>query len=216
MSSKRIVRKIALGLTLSLLAAPLAAQAARAPQRETAVFAGGCFWGIQNLFEHVKGVVQATAGYSGGREATASYHVVGTGATGHAESVKVVFDPGVVSYETLVKVFLTVGHDPTELNRQGPDEGTQYRSAIFYATPVQMRIAHAVIDSLGRARTWPRPIVTEVSPLNGFFEAEAYHQDYAILHPTDPYIFINDRPKAIHLHERYPDLFKEEPVRYSR
>ncbi|HEY2804460.1 MAG TPA: peptide-methionine (S)-S-oxide reductase MsrA [Gemmatimonadales bacterium] len=206
-------------ITLALfLAAPLAAQAPTtrsAPARETAVVSGGCFWGIQAVFEHLKGVVQATSGYAGGIERTAQYETVSTGTTGHAESVKVIFDPSVVSYATLLRVFLTVAHDPTELNRQGPDEGTQYRSAIWYVGEEQHRIAQAMIDSLTRSRTWPAPIVTQVAPLTGFFPAEAYHQDYALHHPMDPYIFINDRPKVSHLRDRYPDLFAEEPVRYS-
>ena len=198
--------------TLTLLAAPLAAQT---PQRQAAVLAGGCFWGVQNVFEHVKGVVQVTSGYAGGRSETAEYETVSTGTTGHAESVRIVFDPSVVSYETLLKVFFTVAHDPTELNRQGPDVGTQYRSAIFYATEAQRRTAQAVIDSLTRARVFSRPIVTQLAQLNGFFAAEAYHQDYAIEHPLEPYIFINDRPKVFHLRDRWPQLFQAEPTRFA-
>ena len=201
---------------LAGLAGTSAAQTRTAPPaRQTAVFAGGCFWGIQNVFEHVKGVLRATSGYAGGGESTASYEVVSTGTTGHAESVEVVFDPSVVSYETLLKVFLTVAHDPTQLNRQGPDVGTQYRSAIFYASDEQQRAAHAMVDSLSRAHTWSAPIVTQIVPLRGFYAAEEYHQDYAIRHPLDPYIFINDRPKAIHLHERYPELYRDDPVRVA-
>ena len=208
--------------TLALLTAPLAAQkpahsssAGASAPRQTAVFAGGCFWGIQNVFEHVRGVTQVTSGYAGGHTETADYETVSSGATGHAESVRVVFDPSVVSYETLLKVFFTVAHDPTQLNRQGPDVGTQYRSAVFFANESQRHTAQAVIDSLSRAKTWPGRIVTEVVPLGGFFVAEAYHQDYAIEHPLNPYIYINDRPKVIHLRDRWPDLFQSQPVRYA-
>ncbi|MFI5372977.1 MAG: peptide-methionine (S)-S-oxide reductase MsrA, partial [Candidatus Eisenbacteria bacterium] len=140
---------------------------------------------------------------------------VSTGTTGHAESVRIVFDPSIVSFETLLKVFFTVAHDPTELNRQGPDVGTQYRSAIFYANEAQRRTAQAVIDSLTHARAFNQPIVTQLTQLNGFFAAEAYHQDYATLHPLDPYIFINDRPKVGHLKDRWPQLFQAEPVRFA-
>jgi len=199
---------------LALLASPLAAQT-RAPQRQAAVLAGGCFWGVQNVFEHVKGVVQVTSGYAGGRAESAEYETVSTGTTGHAESVRIVFDPSVVSYETLLKVFFTVAHDPTELNRQGPDVGTQYRSAIFYANDTQRRTAQSLIDSLTRARAFPQPIVTELTRLSGFFAAEAYHQDYAIEHPLDPYIFINDRPKVFHLRDRWPRIFQAESTRYA-
>lgn len=198
--------------TFAVLAAPLAAQT---PQRQAAVLAGGCFWGVQNVFEHVKGVVQVTSGYAGGRAESAEYETVSTGTTGHAESVRIVFDPSVVSYETLLKVFFTVAHDPTELNRQGPDVGTQYRSAIFYATEAQRRTAQAFIDSLTRASAFSQPIVTQLARLNGFFAAEAYHQDYAIQHPLDPYIFINDRPKVFHLRDRWPQLFQAEPTRFA-
>ena len=186
------------------------------PQRETAVVSGGCFWGIQAVFEHVKGVIQATSGYAGGSSSTAEYETVSSGTTGHAETVKVVFDPSVVSYATLLKVFFTVAHDPTELNRQGPDVGTQYRSAVWYIGEEQHRVAQAMIDSLTRAHAYSEPIVTQVAPLTGFYPAEGYHQDYARLHQTDPYIYINDRPKVNHLRERYPELFADEPVRYSR
>jgi peptide-methionine (S)-S-oxide reductase len=198
--------------TLAVVAAPLAGQT---PPRQSAVLAGGCFWGVQNLFEHVKGVVQVTSGYAGGRAESAEYETVSTGTTGHAESVRIIFDPSVVSYETLLKVFFTVAHDPTELNRQGPDVGTQYRSAIFYATEAQRRTARAVIDSLTRARAFAQPIVTQLARLNGFFAAESYHQDYATLHPLDPYIVINDRPKVFHLRDRWPQLFQAEPTRFA-
>jgi peptide-methionine (S)-S-oxide reductase len=207
-----VLRPLVRFATLAVLAAPLAAQA---PRRQSAVLAGGCFWGVQNVFEHVKGVVRVTSGYAGGRAASAEYETVSTGTTGHAESVRIVFDPSVVSYETLLRVFFTVAHDPTQLNRQGPDVGTQYRSAIFFATDAQRRTAQTLIDSLTHARAFPRPIVTQLTQLTGFFAAEAHHQDYAILHPLDPYIFINDRPKVFHLRDRWPQLFQVEPARFA-
>jgi len=211
------VTRLACLLLGAAIATPLAAQAPThsAPQRETAVFSGGCFWGVQAVYEHVKGVIQVTSGFAGGAASTAQYETVSEGTTGHAESVKIVFNPSLVSYATLLKVFFTVAHDPTELNRQGPDVGTQYRSAIWFIGDAQHRTAQAMIDSLTKARAFGDPIVTQVAPLPGFYVAEAYHQDYALHHPTDPYIFINDRPKVSHLRERYPELFAEEPVRYS-
>ena len=180
-------------------------------KRETAVLAGGCFWGIQNLFAHVKGVISATSGYSGGEAKSADYETVSDGKTGHAETVKVVFDPSVVSYEKLLEVFFSVGHDPTTLNRQGPDVGAQYRSAIFYVGDEQKRVATDYIATLTRAKAYSRPIVTQVVPFQAFYNAEAYHQDYAILHPTEPYIVFNDLPKVDHLRAKYPELFKEYP-----
>ena len=171
--------------------------------QQTAVVAGGCFWGIQAVFQHVKGVTEATSGYSGGSAATAEYEVVSTGATGHAESVKITFDPSQVSYGQLLKVFFSVAHDPTQLNRQVPDEGTQYRSAIFYADKDQERIAEAYIVQLQQAKVFARPIVTQVVPLKSFYAAEAYHQNYATLHPDSPYIAINDAPKVEHLRQQF-------------
>jgi peptide-methionine (S)-S-oxide reductase len=186
-----------------VLDAPLAATKGE----QTAVFAGGCFWGIQAVFQHVKGVVSATSGYSGGEAKTAHYEMVSTGETGHAESVKIIYDPSKVSYGQLLKVFFAVAHDPTELNRQGPDSGTQYRSAIFYASEEQKRIAEAYINQLNQAKIFEGPIVTQVSVLNSFYKAEAYHQDYAIHHPDDPYIAINDLPKVANLRQQLPDLY---------
>jgi peptide-methionine (S)-S-oxide reductase len=183
--------------------------AASAQKTQTAVFAGGCFWGIQAVFQHVKGVTEATSGYSGGSSATAEYEVVSTGSTGHAESVKVTYDPSQVSYGQLLKVFFSVAHDPTQLNRQGPDEGTQYRSAIFYANKDQQHVAESYIAQLQQARVFPRPIVTEVVPLKAFYPAEAYHQNYASLHPNNPYIAINDAPKVEHLRQQFAELYKE-------
>src|SRR6478609_9392728 len=172
---------------------------------ETVVLAGGCFWGIQAVFEHVKGVSSVTAGYSGGQASTAQYETVSTGRTGHAESVRIVYDPAQVSYGQLLKVFFSVAHDPTELNRQGPDEGTQYRSAIFYANEDQRRIAQAYVDQLNRAKALAQPIVTQIVALQGFYPAEAYHQDYAEHHPNEPYIAINDLPKVEHLKQTLPE-----------
>jgi peptide-methionine (S)-S-oxide reductase len=174
---------------------------------QTVVLSGGCFWGIQAVFEHVKGVSSVTAGYSGGSASTAQYETVSTGRTGHAESVRIVYDPSQVSYGQLLKVFFSVAHDPTELNRQGPDEGTQYRSAIFYANDDQRRIAQAYIDQLNRAQAFGRPIVTQIVALQGFYPAEAYHQDYAEHHPSEPYIAINDLPKLEHLKQTLPELY---------
>jgi peptide-methionine (S)-S-oxide reductase len=177
--------------------------------KETAVVAGGCFWGVQAVFQHVKGVKDATSGYSGGSVASPSYEQVSTGETGHAESVKITFDPAQVSYGQLLKVFFSVTLDPTQLNRQGPDTGTQYRSIIFYATDEQKHIAEAYIAQLEQAKLFPGPIVTQVVPLSKFYNAEAYHQDYATLHPDDPYIAHNDAPKVEHLREQFPALYKK-------
>lgn len=174
---------------------------------QTVVLAGGCFWGIQAVFEHVKGVSSATAGYAGGSASTAQYETVSTGRTGHAESVRVVYDPSQVSLGQILKVFFSVAHDPTELNRQGPDEGTQYRSVIFYANDEQRRIAQAYIDQLNHAKAFAQPIVTQTVALQGFYPAEAYHQDYAEHHPNEPYIAINDLPKLDHLKQTLPELY---------
>jgi peptide-methionine (S)-S-oxide reductase len=176
---------------------------------ETAVFAGGCFWGIQSVFQHVKGVVTATSGYAGGTISKPSYEDVSTGSTGHAESVRVVFDPSQVSYTQLLEVFFGVAHDPTQLNRQGPDVGTQYRSALFYQSPEQKQMAEAYIDQLNKAHVFRTPIVTQVAQLKDFYIAEAYHQDYAETHPSDPYIVINDAPKVTNLKRQFPTLYSE-------
>jgi peptide-methionine (S)-S-oxide reductase len=174
---------------------------------QTAVVAGGCFWGIQAVFQHVKGVINATSGYSGGAANTAEYELVSTGDTGHAESVKITYDPSQITYGQLLRVFFSVAHDPTELNRQGPDSGTQYRSVIFYGNDDQKRVADAYIAQLDKARVFPRPIVTQVVPLKAFYPAEAYHQDYAANHPNNPYIVYNDAPKVAHLHQEFPQLY---------
>ena len=175
--------------------------------KQTAVFAGGCFWGTQAVFERVKGVVKTTTGYSGGSASTATYDQVTTETTGHAESVQVVFDPSKITYGQLLRIFFSVAHDPTELNRQGPDVGTSYRSAIFYANDEQKRLATAYIQQLDAAHIFPGPIVTQVVPLKGFYRAEDYHQDYALNNPNNPYILVCDRPKIAALKEQFPDLF---------
>jgi peptide-methionine (S)-S-oxide reductase len=185
--------------------APLASQ----HSKQTAVLSGGCFWGVQAVFQHVKGVVEATSGYSGGSAATADYDTVSSGRTGHAESVRVTFDPSEVSYGQLLKVFFAVAHDPTQLNRQGPDVGSQYRSIIFYANDQQNHIASTYIAQLQQAKVFPRPIVTQVVPLIGFYAAESYHQNYATLHPDEPYIAINDAPKVKRLRQDLPQLYRE-------
>jgi peptide-methionine (S)-S-oxide reductase len=177
--------------------------------RQTAVLSGGCFWGVQAVFQHVKGVVSATSGYSGGSAATAHYDRVEEGNTGHAESVQIVFDPAQVSYGQLLKVFFSVAHDPTELNRQGPDYGSQYRSLIFYANDEQKRIAESYISQLQDAKSFRHPIVTQVIPLQAFYIAEPFHQNYAALHPDNPYIFLNDAPKVEHLRKQFPNLYKK-------
>lgn len=173
---------------------------------ETAVLAGGCFWGVEAVYEHVKGVTQVTSGYSGGTAETAQYKLVSSGATAHAESVRISYDPSRITYGQLLKVFFSVAHDPTELNRQGPDVGKHYRSAIFYANEEQKKVAQAYIAQLNAAKAFPRPIVTEVVPLKAYYEAEAYHQDYATRNPTQPYIVIHDLPKIANLQRQFPDL----------
>ena len=217
-------RKLALFAAIAALAASLtwsrahAADAAALPDPavdaprsaaadQSAVFSGGCFWGVQAVFQHVNGVKTATSGYSGGPAAAAQYERVSTGETGHAESVEVTYDPSRISYGQLLKIFFSVAHDPTQLNRQGPDEGTQYRSSIFYSNDEQKRIADAYIAQLDNAKVFPRPIVTKVVPLQDFYPAEAYHQNYAALHPNQPYIVFNDAPKVEHLKKEFPDLY---------
>lgn len=180
---------------------------ARAAGSQTAVLAGGCFWGVEGVFEHVKGVTRVVSGYAGGDADTATYPQVSTGRTGHAESVRIDYDPSRISYGTLLKVFFAVAHDPTELNRQGPDTGTQYRSAVFYASAEQKRVADDYVAQLQKARVFPRPIVTQVVPLKGFYDAEAYHQNYLEHHPNQPYIVINDLPKIANLQRQFPSLY---------
>ena len=185
------------------------AELAQKPGKQTAVFAGGCFWGTQSVFERVKGVLATTAGYSGGSASTATYEQVGQENTGHAESVKVVFDPSKITYGRLLQIFFSVVHDPTQLNRQGPDVGTSYRSVIFYANEEQHKIAEAYIAQLDAAKVFPKSIVTQVVTLKGFYDAEAYHQDYALYHPENRYILVCDKPKVDALKQEFPELFKE-------
>jgi len=217
---RRYSMVVALGLTLSILAcsasgqpkgpipaAKVDAPLATSPGKQTAVFAGGCFWGTQSVFERVKGVLKTTAGYSGGSASTATYSQVTTETTGHAESVEVVYDPSQITYGELLRIFFSVVHDPTQLNRQGPDVGTSYRSAIFYTNDEQKRVATAYIQQLDAAKAFPAPIVTEVTPLKGFYNAENYHQDYALHNPDNPYIKVCDLPKIKLLKEEFPQLF---------
>ena len=179
---------------------------------QTAVFAGGCFWGVQGVFQRVHGVSQAVSGYAGGAEKTAMYELVGSGLTGHAESVKITYDPKKVSYGTLLQIFFSVAHDPTQLNRQGPDSGTQYRSAIFYADPAQKETVEKYIAQLDAAKSFPKKIVTQVVPLVAFYPAEAYHQDYLTLHPESGYIVYNDLPKVANLKAIFPQQYRAEPA----
>lgn len=175
---------------------------------QTAVLAGGCIWGVDAVFKHVKGVSAVVSGYSGGDRATANYPAVSTGTTGHAEAVSIVYDPAKISYGQLLEIFFAVAHDPTEINRQGPDVGTQYRSAIFYANEGQKQVAQAYIDQLNRAGAFPASVATQVAPLKRFFPAEAYHQNYLARHPDQPYIVINDMPKLEQLKKRFPALYR--------
>jgi len=188
--------------------APLAAH----PSSEFVILAGGCFWGVQAVYQHVKGVLAATSGYAGGTANTARYEIVSSGRTGHAESVRVTFDPSQVTLGQLLKVFFSVAHDPTELNRQGPDEGTQYRSAIFFSTTAQRDLANAYVSQLNDAHIFKRRIVTQVVPLDGFYAAESYHQDYFAKNPFDPYIVINDRPKVENLKKYLSAFYVAKPA----
>ena len=180
-----------------------------APGRETAVFAGGCFWGVQSVFQRVKGVLTTTAGYSGGTAKTATYQQVVTETTGHAESVEVIYDPSQITYGQLLRIYFSVAHDPTELNRQGPDVGSSYRSAIFYSSEEQKRLAQAYIAQLDQQKVFPKRIVTEVTPLKAFYRAEDYHQDYAYHNPQNSYIQVCDVPKIAALKKQFPELFVE-------
>lgn len=176
---------------------------------QVAVFAGGCFWGVDAVFKHVKGVSNVVSGYSGGGASTAEYEVVSTGTTGHAESVKITYDPARISYAELLQVFFAVAHDPTQLNRQGPDVGSQYRSAIFYTNEAQKEIARAYIDQLNKAHVFSGPVVTQVVPFAQFYAAEEYHQNYLARHPNQPYIVYNDMPKLRRLEQLFPALYRE-------
>jgi peptide-methionine (S)-S-oxide reductase len=199
---------LALGLLLQVAPRRVLAQGA-ANNRATAVFAGGCFWGVDAVFKHVKGVSKVVAGYAGGAADTANYETVSTGTTGHAESVQVTYDPSRVSYDDLLKVFFFVAHDPTELDRQGPDTGSQYRSSVFYANEAQKKMANAYIEQLNQKKAFPAPIVTKVVPLATFYPAEDYHQNYLALHPDQPYIVYNDLPKLERLRTSLPGLYQQ-------
>ncbi|HJQ10350.1 MAG TPA: peptide-methionine (S)-S-oxide reductase MsrA [Gemmatimonadaceae bacterium] len=192
-------------ITVPAIGSELATSAAE----DTAVFAGGCFWGVEAVFDHVKGVKRAISGYAGGNVAKPTYEQVSTGDTGHAESVEVIYDPAQVSYGKLLQIFFSVAHDPTQLNRQGPDVGTQYRSAIFYRNAQQQQVAESYIKQLTGAKTFSRPIVTQVAKLHGFYEAEDYHQDYLEHHPNQLYIVINDKPKLVALKKVFPDIYRD-------
>ncbi|HEX4963614.1 MAG TPA: peptide-methionine (S)-S-oxide reductase MsrA [Thermoanaerobaculia bacterium] len=189
--------------------------AAEATGAQTAVLAGGCFWGLQGMFEHVQGVTKVVAGYAGGTKATAHYEIVGTETTGHAESVEITFDPKKISYGQLLRLYFAVAHDPTELNRQGPDSGPSYRSEIFFTSPAQERIAKAYVAQLTKANVFKEPIVTKIEPMKGFYPAEDYHQDFLIHNPNHPYIVRNDLPKIDALKRVYPEVYREAPVMVS-
>jgi peptide-methionine (S)-S-oxide reductase len=206
------VLAMAIQADVAIAGSPLPAPAVDIPAAsvqgpQTAVFAGGCFWGVEAVFRHVKGVSKAVSGYAGGSFKTADYERVSSGSTGHAESVEVTYDPAQVSYGELLRIFFSVAHDPTQLNRQGPDYGTQYRSAIFYVNDEQKRVAQAYVAQLGQAKAYPSPIVTQVVALPAFYAAEAYHQNYLALHPTQPYIVYNDLPKLAQLKQQFPERY---------
>ncbi|HEX3379317.1 MAG TPA: peptide-methionine (S)-S-oxide reductase MsrA [Paraburkholderia sp.] len=194
---------------------PAQDEKAGAMHSETAVFAGGCFWGVQGVFEHVRGVKQVASGYSGGAAGTAQYETVSGGDTGHAESVQITYDPTVITYGRLLQIFFSVAHDPTELNYQGPDHGTQYRSAIFPANPQQRSVATSYIAQLDKAHVFSRPIVTRVEDFKGFYPAESYHQNFLALHPDYPYIAINDLPKVSELKRMFPARYRNDPVLFK-
>jgi peptide-methionine (S)-S-oxide reductase len=202
--------------TAGVIPAPAVDVPAGARSSEIAVLAGGCFWGVQGVYQHVKGVTSAVSGYAGGERNTAEYERVGTGQTGHAESVQIAFDPRLVTYGKLLQVFFSVVHDPTELNRQGPDIGTQYRSAIFPLNPAQAGVARAYIAQLNRARAFDAPIATAIEPGRAFYRAEDYHQDFLELNPTHPYIVTHDIPKVQALKRRFPDLYRSSPALVGR
>jgi peptide-methionine (S)-S-oxide reductase len=195
--------------TAPIAVAAVGSELAPVAAEDTAVFAGGCFWGIEAVFDHVKGVRRAISGYAGGTLANPSYEQVSTGDTGYAESVEVIYDPSVVSYGKLLQIFFSVAHDPTQLNRQGPDHGTQYRSAIFYRNDRQQQVADSYIKQLTAAKTFSAPIVTQVAKLPAFYAAEDYHQHYLEQHPNQPYIVINDKPKLVALKKQFPDIYFE-------
>jgi peptide-methionine (S)-S-oxide reductase len=193
---------------IEIPAPPETSLAAEGAALQTIVLAGGCFWGIEAVYEHIKGVTNAVSGYAGGTREQADYEIVSSGRTGHAEVVQVTFDPSKVSLEKLLQVFFSIAHDPTQLNRQGPDVGPQYRSAIFFANEEQERAARAYVDQLSKAKVYQRPIVTQIVKLDAFYPAEEYHQDFAERNPTYPYIVIHDRPKVDNLRSRFPELYR--------
>jgi peptide-methionine (S)-S-oxide reductase len=197
---------------VTVIPAPAQDETAASGNTETAVMAGGCFWGVQAVFQHLKGVKQVLSGYAGGSKDTAGYETVSTGRTGHAESVQITFDPHQVSYGRILQVYFSVAHDPTQLNRQGPDTGTQYRSVIFAMNDSQRQVAQRYVAQLDQAGVFHRPIVTKIDSFTGFYPAEAYHQDFATLHPDHPYIAFNDLPKVENLKRLYPDLYRATPV----
>lgn len=208
-----VAAKLTSGATSTSLAIPLPGPAfdailAAAPAEDTAYFAGGCFWGVEGVFEHVKGVKSAVSGYSGGAGPTTYVQVTG-GDTGHAETVQVIFDPAQISYGQLLRIFFSVAHDPTQLNRQGPDRGTQYRSAIFFNSGAQQQIARSYVDQLTAAKFFPRPIVTQLAKLRAFYPAEEYHQDYMVRHPNQPYIVFHDAPKVAALKKQFADIYRD-------
>jgi peptide-methionine (S)-S-oxide reductase len=199
-----------------LLPAPALDDAKAAGPAQTVVLSGGCFWGVQGVYEHVRGVRKVISGYAGGQRSTADYETVSTGTTGHAESVQITYDPAVLSYGEILRIFFSVVHDPTQMNRQGPDSGTQYRSMISYSDDAQQKVARAYIAQLNTAGVYRRPIVTQVVRLTGFYPAEGYHQDYLLLHPSDPYIAFNDLPKVENLQRVFPDYYAPQPVTVSQ
>jgi peptide-methionine (S)-S-oxide reductase len=201
------------GEAATVLPAPALDNPKAAGPMQTAVLAGGCFWGVQGVYQYTRGVKQVLSGYSGGDKSTAEYEKVGSGRTGHAESVQIVFDPREISYGEILRIYFSVAHDPTQLNRQGPDVGTQYRSEIFYADAQQKRVAEGYIAQLEKARVFRKPIVTRVEPLKGFYPAEAYHQDFLLLNPAYPYIVINDLPKIANLKRLFPGQYRDKPVK---
>ena len=195
-----------------VIPAPAADEAIGAETSETAVFAGGCFWGVQGVFQHVKGVTSAVSGYAGGDKRSAHYELVGSGVTGHAESVSVTFDPHQITYGKILQIYFSVAHDPTQLNRQGPDSGTQYRSAIFPANDEQAKLAKAYIEQLDKTKIYGAPIVTKIEPGRTFYPAEDYHQDFLTLNPRNGYIVYNDLPKVAALKKLFPDLYQDQPT----
>jgi peptide-methionine (S)-S-oxide reductase len=202
--------------TARVIAAPIADETAAAATGRTVVLAGGCFWGVQGVFQHIEGVTSAVSGYAGGEQATAQYEKVSRGSTGHAEAVRIAYDPRKVSFGKLMQIYFSVAHDPTELNRQGPDIGPQYRSTIFAADDEQARLAQAYIEQLDEAKSFPRKIATTIERGRAFYPAEAYHQDYLTLHPNQPYIAIHDLPKVENLKRLFPGVYRTEPVLVSK